>query len=172
MHQGQRLTKRELLLQVSGTVDAVKDVSNTTIADALAQAEAQAIEAAIAAGADPKTVTIIDKESLPIAYTPGKCRFYVKAAGEWSGKVQSAPSTAASKKMVNGHSKHDEPMQKKMRKSSEVRDVSVTAAFIQEYKPKIEQRIWKLSEIDLEWIADGCYILGCKVSYLSKLSTY
>lgn len=147
---------------MSGTVDAVKDVSNITIAEALAEAEKQAIQAAIEAGADPKTVLIIEKESLPIAYTPGKCRFYVKAAGDWSGKVHAGPSNQTSKKQVNGLKEHAEPLKKRMRKTSIVKDVAITASFIQDYRPKIEERVWKLSEVDLEWIADGCYILGCK----------
>lgn len=150
------------IAQVSGTIDAVKDVSSTTIAEALAEAESQAIQAAIDAGADPKTITIIDKESLPIAYTPGKCRFYVKAAGEWSGTVHAAPSSSTSKTQINGFSKHDEPPKKRLRASIITKDVPVTASFIQNYRPKIEERVWKLSEVDLEWIADGCYILGCK----------
>lgn len=149
---------------MSGTVDAVKDVSNTTIAEALAEAEQQAIQAAIEAGADPKTVTIIDKESLPIAYTPGKCRFYVKAAGEWSGKVQAGPRGTTSKKAVNGVKAAREPLKKRVKITNSARDVPVTAAFITSYRPKIENRTWKLSEIDLEWIADGCYILGCEYS--------
>lgn len=139
----------------------MKDVSNTTIAEALAEAEQQAIQAAIEAGADPKTVTIIDKESLPIAYTPGKCRFYVKAAGEWSGKVQAGPKGSGSKKVTNGAKVSREPLKKRVKVSNSVRDVPITAAFINNYRPKIEHRTWKLSEIDLEWIADGCYILGC-----------
>jgi hypothetical protein len=145
--------------KVSGTVDAVKDVSTTTIAEALAEAEKQAIQAAIDAGADPKTVVIIDKETLPIAYTPGKCRFYVKAAGEWSSSVQSGPSKPIGNGFINGATSSGPPPKKRARVAQ---DVHITAAFIKSYRPNIQDREWRLSEIDLEWIADGCYILGCR----------
>jgi hypothetical protein len=36
----------------------------------------------------------------------------------------------------------------------------VTPSFIDSYKPKIVNREWILSEVDLEWISSGCYILG------------
>jgi DUF917 family protein len=37
----------------------------------------------------------------------------------------------------------------------------LTASDILEYEPRIKRREWLLSEVDLEWIADGCYVLGC-----------
>lgn len=142
---------------MSGTVDVVRDISTSSVAEALAEVEQQAIKAAILAGADPATVTIIDKETLPIAYTPGKCRFYVKAAGEWSGKVEG--STAS------GHhrSRHSTTMKGKHngRQGKTVAKPTISAEFIRSYRPAIKDRVWYLSEPDLEWIADGCYILGC-----------
>jgi hypothetical protein len=36
----------------------------------------------------------------------------------------------------------------------------VTPNFIDSYKPRIVNREWILSEVDLEWISSGCYILG------------
>ena len=40
-------------------------------------------------------------------------------------------------------------------------DVPTTAETILAYRPSIVDREWSLSEVDLEWIAAGCYILGC-----------
>lgn len=31
---------------------------------------------------------------------------------------------------------------------------------ISSYKPKVENRVWYISETDLDWISIGCYILG------------
>jgi len=36
-----------------------------------------------------------------------------------------------------------------------------TVADLEAYKPKVVEREWTLSELDIEWIATGCYILGC-----------
>ena len=40
-------------------------------------------------------------------------------------------------------------------------DYTWTAPKMLAYRPTIENREWLLSEIDLEWIAAGCYIMGC-----------
>jgi DUF917 family protein len=45
--------------------------------------------------------------------------------------------------------------------SAVVAPVMRTASDILEYEPRIKGREWLLSEVDLEWIADGCYVLGC-----------
>lgn len=36
-----------------------------------------------------------------------------------------------------------------------------TVPELEEYKPKVVNREWFLSELDIQWIATGCYILGC-----------
>jgi hypothetical protein len=96
--------------------------------------------------------------------TTGRCRFYVKAAGEWTaapivsgaaeeernsplnelGKSTATPSAAFNQKL---------PLP--------IKDVAWNAADILAYKPTIKSGEWILSEIDVEWMATGCYILGC-----------
>jgi len=98
--------------------------------------------------------------------TTGRCRFYVKAAGEWTG-------TAGADGLANGDTK-DLPPETTQSSTSIPKivavnqkrdlpglDVSWTADHILEYKPSVKKGEWFLSEIDLEWIAAGCYILGC-----------
>ncbi|KIJ04591.1 hypothetical protein PAXINDRAFT_22115, partial [Paxillus involutus ATCC 200175] len=36
-----------------------------------------------------------------------------------------------------------------------------SAAGVLSYQPKVTGSEWFISEVDLEWIADGCYVLGC-----------
>lgn len=40
-------------------------------------------------------------------------------------------------------------------------DVEWSADALQAYRPEVVDRIWTLSELDLQLIAHGCYILGC-----------
>lgn len=40
---------------------------------------------------------IIESEAIPVAYTAGRCRFYVKAAGEWNGVPKDTASTMLGK---------------------------------------------------------------------------
>ena len=41
------------------------------------------------------------------------------------------------------------------RKRKEIHDVEITS-----YRPCVKERIWYVSETDVEWISTGCYILG------------
>ena len=67
--------------QVSGETDQI--YRDQTRAEAIAAAEAQAIERARAAGADPATIEIVEVEDMPLAYLPGNAlRVRVRVAGE------------------------------------------------------------------------------------------
>ena len=51
--------------------------------EALNQAKAEAISKAVAAGADPATVEVVDVEEVPLAYLPGNAtRIAIKAVGD------------------------------------------------------------------------------------------
>lgn len=71
------------IAQVSGEVDRVFALEGTTRDAALARAKADAVARAIAAGAAPDTVEIVDVEDVPLAYLPGSAtRIRVKAVGD------------------------------------------------------------------------------------------
>ncbi len=67
--------------QVSGETDQI--YRDLTRAEAIAAAEAQAVERARAAGADPATIQTVEIEDMPLAYLPGNAlRVRVRVAGE------------------------------------------------------------------------------------------
>ncbi len=71
------------IAQVSGEVDRVYALAEMTRDAALNDAKRQATEAAIAAGARPDSIEIVDVEDVPLAYLPGNAtRVRVKAVGE------------------------------------------------------------------------------------------
>ncbi len=71
------------IAQVSGEVDRVYVLSQTTRDQALDDAKAQAVDAAVAAGAARETIEIVDVEDVPLAYLPGNAtRIRIKAVGE------------------------------------------------------------------------------------------
>ncbi len=71
------------IAQVSGEVDRVYSLAEIGRDEALNDAKARAIEAAVAAGALRATVEIVDVEDVPLAYLPGNAtRVRVKAVGE------------------------------------------------------------------------------------------
>jgi len=71
------------IAQISGEVDRVFSMAAMTRDEAVAMAKAEATERAIAAGADPGTVAIVDVEDIPLAYLPGNAtRIRAKAVGD------------------------------------------------------------------------------------------
>lgn len=71
------------IAQISGEIEQVFALANLSREEAVGQARHEAIRRAIAAGADPATVTVVDVEDVPLAYLPGNAtRIRVKAVGD------------------------------------------------------------------------------------------
>ncbi len=71
------------IAQVSGELDRVYSVSEGSRQQALDDARQEAVERAVAAGASPSTVQIVDFDELPIPYLPGNAiRIRAKAVGD------------------------------------------------------------------------------------------
>jgi N-methylhydantoinase A/oxoprolinase/acetone carboxylase beta subunit len=71
------------IAEIGGEVDKVVALEGTTRAAAIEEATAEAVEKAVAAGAEHTTVRVVDVEDVPIAYLPGNAtRIRVKAVGE------------------------------------------------------------------------------------------
>jgi N-methylhydantoinase A/oxoprolinase/acetone carboxylase beta subunit len=75
------------IAQISGETDRVFSlIDGRTRESALAEAEAEAREKAIAAGAIAETLEVIEREDTPLAYLPGNAtRIHVKVVGEMGG---------------------------------------------------------------------------------------
>jgi N-methylhydantoinase A/oxoprolinase/acetone carboxylase beta subunit len=74
------------IAQVSGEVDAIFDLTATSREDALAKAEADARARALAGGADGETITVLEREDVPLAYLPGNAtRIRVRVVGDLKG---------------------------------------------------------------------------------------
>jgi N-methylhydantoinase A/oxoprolinase/acetone carboxylase beta subunit len=71
------------IAQVGGEVDRIFSLDQLPREQALEQAKEEAIEKAIAAGAERDTVHVVDVEEVPLAYLPSNAtRIHVKAVGE------------------------------------------------------------------------------------------
>ena len=81
------------IAQVSGETDQVyRDIPRS---EAIALAEAQAKERAVAAGADRMSLETVDVEDMPLAYLPGNAlRVRVRVAGEMAAPAQDQPETS------------------------------------------------------------------------------
>jgi N-methylhydantoinase A/oxoprolinase/acetone carboxylase beta subunit len=71
------------IAQVGGEVDRVFSLDGMSRDQALAAAKEEASSKAVAAGADPATIQIVDIEDVPLAYLPGNAvRVRAKAVGD------------------------------------------------------------------------------------------
>ncbi|ORY25549.1 putative hydantoinase [Naematelia encephala] len=146
------------IAQVAGSIDTVENMGTRSIDVVQKQVEARAISTAVSDGAKLETVSIIESEVLPIAYTTDRCRFVVKAAGEWDGatvitQAHQDEATHRHPMLTKDGNLHTKP-------SGRV-DTVWQAADILAYKPNVVNGEWWLSELDLDFLAIGSYILGC-----------
>lgn len=75
------------IAQVSGEVDQI--FQGISREEAIERARRQAEERAVAAGADPKTLGVVEVEDLPIAYLPGSAlRTRVRVVGDIAGTAR------------------------------------------------------------------------------------
>lgn len=71
------------IAQVGGEVDRIFSLAAMSREEALNQSKEEAINKAVAAGADPATVEVVDVEEVPLAYLPGNAlRIAVKVVGD------------------------------------------------------------------------------------------
>ena len=71
------------IAQIGGEVDRVFSLEQLPREEALAQAKQEATDKAVAAGASPNSVNIVDVEEVPLAYLPSNAtRIHVKAVGD------------------------------------------------------------------------------------------
>jgi len=81
------------IAQVSGEIDQV--YRGLPRAEAIALAEAQAKERAVAAGADRASLETVDVEDMPLTYLPGNAlRVRVRVAGEMAAPTAAQPETS------------------------------------------------------------------------------
>jgi N-methylhydantoinase A/oxoprolinase/acetone carboxylase beta subunit len=74
------------IAQISGEVDRVFSLAAMSRDEAVAQAKREAIDKAIAAGADTDTTKVVDVDDVPLAYLPGNAtRIRIKAVGDLGG---------------------------------------------------------------------------------------
>jgi hypothetical protein len=73
------------IAQISGELDQTFTLDQRTRAEVLAQAKGLACARAVAAGAHPDTVQVVDVEEIPLTYLPSSAvRIRVKAVGDLS----------------------------------------------------------------------------------------
>ncbi|KZT70497.1 hydantoinase [Daedalea quercina L-15889] len=145
------------MAKVAGEIDTIELLQGRSIHDVIDNIKTQAIEKAIRAGADPATVKIVEVANLPVQYVTNQAtRIIVKAAGDL------APEAVASVSTLDDALEDTQPDEYKEGDKTASDEVAEEEEIdIETYKPTIRpNRSWVLSELDLEWIAEGCGVMG------------
>ncbi|OLN92245.1 Hydantoin utilization protein A 1 [Colletotrichum chlorophyti] len=143
------------IARVSATIDTVKSTESRTTQEILSEVEEEAKKKAIAAGAIASSVQTVDLDTIPLAYIANKTRFIVRAAGDFDFSRTDLSSIPLNDEELAQDSATAAARVTKARKNQARNEIDVLT-----YKPVVKDRVWYISETDLDWISIGCYILG------------
>ncbi len=148
--------------KVSGAVDIVQGTASQTELQAVEYATQLAIQRAAAAGAVESSIRIAEIETMPLQYLASQVRTIVKAVGDvdLSARFDDADSVEEEEE-VEAPGKAKEAA-----KIFDGHEVEVETVDPRTHRPKIEVNDegvpeWIISEADLDYLSDGCYVLGC-----------
>lgn len=150
--------------KVSAVIDTIAEASNKDELEALKDKFCeQAIEVAVESKAVRTSVMIADVEAIPLPYVMNKIRLIIKAVGDLDYDQLKGPDCEPDEEIEMSGGEIIKDSASSGDDTSRIEDGSSIAALfdIENYKPKINQdREWIVSELDLEFIALGAYILG------------
>jgi hypothetical protein len=86
-------------------------------------------------------------------YIANKSRFIIRAAGEFDYTRANEMEAATDEQLSDDNTPQRTVNRTKSRIAVEHVDIAT-------YRPKVTDRVWYVSETDLEWMSIGCYILG------------
>lgn len=150
------------MARVSAVVDTVKSTEKHTTKELLAEISEEVKRRTIEAGALPDSVQIVEVEDLPLQYVANQSRFVVRAAGDFDFSRssnfmdQNVTKEVDGSKWVESSGSAEPPSVDDAPAESDV----LAELDILAYTPKVVNREWWISEVDLDWITIGCYVLG------------
>lgn len=148
------------IAQVSGSDDRVISLADTSREDAKTRVINEAIARAVQLGADPGSTVITEYDEIPLAYLPGNAvRFRAKAVGDLNLSIN-ANSTANNMDVAILGFQETVEIDDKMEGTKVDIRLTETMSFHPDYKPKVTDGVWELSQVDIELITIGASILG------------
>ncbi|KXT16246.1 hypothetical protein AC579_6941 [Pseudocercospora musae] len=144
--------------KVGGIVDIIQQIADISQTQAVERAKEMAIQKALDAGAIKESIIIAEVETYPVTYMANQLRTIVKAVGELDINMQ--PSS------LDDDEADGEDEAPEAAKDFAIKVVDEPPIDPRTYKPTIvknEQGIleWQITETDINYLADGCYVLGC-----------
>lgn len=151
--------------KVGATVDTIESTSQQTLAEVTDKVKQRAITQAVLMGAARQTVDIAEVDAMPIPYLDNQVRIVVKAIGQLDHTVPKQ-NLVALLEDIDAVIADDSTMADDADESSQPSQLEPCFDHVS-YTPHIELNEasgvheWHISSTDLDYIADGCYLLGC-----------
>jgi DUF917 family protein/N-methylhydantoinase A/oxoprolinase/acetone carboxylase beta subunit len=146
--------------RVCGLVDIIQSTVEQTVPQAVEYAVKLATSRAIAAGALSDTIQIAEIETIPVSYVENRVRTVVRAVGD----LDSTKALKDESELVEDSPLSDKATVQVPLESSTFVDAPTVDPST--YRPRVVLNgsgiaEWEVSETDLHFLADGCYVLGC-----------
>ncbi|GLA53289.1 hypothetical protein AnigIFM63604_010380 [Aspergillus niger] len=157
------------IAKVSGEVDVIEILEGRDEGAVVEAAKQQAVQAAIARGADKDDVSVVEVDKIPLQYVTNKAvRLIVKAVGRLAAPApgsESAEDHVVSWMSINvNDSPLTEPSTVEMVANgtppSLITTKHIASLNLDTYVPEVADHVWYLSAVDLEFIATGTGVLG------------
>lgn len=142
--------------RASGVIDTVVSTAQQTAKQAQSKVRQMAIEAAVLNGALRDTVEIAEVNTLPVQYVDAKVRLIVRAVGTLNPAIHTTPEKLSPRSAGSS-------AQSKASRGQRTRNTYIEPSEydLASYRPTIKDGQWIISLQDLDWIANGCKVLGC-----------
>ncbi|GLA02093.1 hypothetical protein AnigIFM60653_001389 [Aspergillus niger] len=157
------------IAKVSGEVDVIEILEGRDEGAVVEAAKKQAVQAAIARGADKDDVSVVEVDKIPLQYVTNKAvRLIVKAVGRLAAPApgsESAEDHLVSWMSINvNDTPLTEPSTVEMVANGTPPSLITTkhtaSLNLDTYVPEVADHVWYLSAVDLEFIATGTGVLG------------
>lgn len=151
--------------KVSAIIDNIGETSLELSIDQLRERNCQkAVDACVMSGALRSSVEIAEVDIVPLPYVLNRVRMIVKAVGDMDyDRVMAEADSffSANQEVIGGGEIHKNTAANGDTVKVEDGTSIMSTIDVETYKPKItSNREWIISEVDLEFIALGAYILG------------
>ena len=126
-----------------------------------------ATEKCVRQGARLETVQPVERRVSEMAYISGKLRVMARVVGEIGSRLEKSSSSSDTSDLpaplLDSRSSEDvQPLpQHVMQLYNEQAERLITGQNLLNYHPQVKNKVWNLTEIDIDWLSIGCYILGC-----------
>ncbi|KAM5455164.1 hypothetical protein MaudCBS49596_001804 [Microsporum audouinii] len=151
--------------KVGGTVDSIESTAERSVAEVIEEAKCTAIEKAVASGAIRETVLLAEVDAIPVQYVANQVRVIARAVGELS--PEGVPTIDNLQNNDDDSEGDDKAYNEAPKQNIEFNGFNTDTVDVATYRPKVVKnpetgvQEWIVSETDVAWLADGCYVLGC-----------